>query len=130
MYRNIVKALPWFTSVREKLTDPAYSGWFLKFDPAVKAKGGKYHVPDCAAENSSKCSVYYHDQGQTPEVHGGDGTCTDGTCECGEGVPCGEYLFDHRNGSSLRDWIVEQHIGGPKGLGSPDVDGLFMDDYW
>ena len=24
VYRNVVKALPWFTSVREKLTDPMY----------------------------------------------------------------------------------------------------------
>jgi hypothetical protein len=31
--RNIVKALPWFTSAREKLDDPAYEGFFLKFDP-------------------------------------------------------------------------------------------------
>lgn len=26
VYRNLVKALPWFTSVREKLDDPQYSG--------------------------------------------------------------------------------------------------------
>ena len=25
VYRNVVKALPWFASVREKLDDPAYS---------------------------------------------------------------------------------------------------------
>eukprot|EP01052_Picozoa_sp_SAG31_P005757 SAG31_NODE_258_length_18937_cov_61.688555_12_plen_106_part_00 len=27
--RNMIKALPWFTSVRKKLTDPAYSRWFM-----------------------------------------------------------------------------------------------------
>lgn len=32
VYRNLVKALPWFKSVREKLLDPAYSGFFLTFD--------------------------------------------------------------------------------------------------
>jgi len=26
VYRNVVKALPWFTTVREKLDDPNYSG--------------------------------------------------------------------------------------------------------
>eukprot|EP00542_Grammatophora_oceanica_P006474 CAMPEP_0194058092 /NCGR_PEP_ID=MMETSP0009_2-20130614/65165_1 /TAXON_ID=210454 /ORGANISM="Grammatophora oceanica, Strain CCMP 410" /LENGTH=98 /DNA_ID=CAMNT_0038708087 /DNA_START=55 /DNA_END=348 /DNA_ORIENTATION=- len=34
VYRNIVKALPWFSTVREKLNDPAYADFFLKFDPA------------------------------------------------------------------------------------------------
>jgi hypothetical protein len=40
VYRNIVKALPWFKSTREKLDDPAYEGFFLKFDP----KQRPYHV--------------------------------------------------------------------------------------
>ena len=42
VYRNLVKALPWYTSVYTKLADPQYSGWFLKFS-------GKndYHVPQC-----------------------------------------------------------------------------------
>ena len=30
VYRNTVKALSWFGSVREKLADPRYSGYFLK----------------------------------------------------------------------------------------------------
>jgi hypothetical protein len=29
VYRNSIKALPFFESVRRKLTDPAYAGWFL-----------------------------------------------------------------------------------------------------
>lgn len=129
-YRNAVKALPWYTSVREKLDDPAYSGWFLKFDP----KGASYNVPQCAAENSSKCSVFYHDQEQTPEVPTAaqphpDGSCTDGVCDCGT-QPCGEYLWDHRNGTMLREWLIQHHIGGPTGIGSPSIDGLFMDDFW
>ena len=33
--RNFVKALPWLTVVREKLTDPCYSPWFLNFSDAV-----------------------------------------------------------------------------------------------
>ena len=129
VYRNIVKALPWFKAVREKLDDPAYAGWFLKFDPKATT-----HVPRCAAENRSKCSAFYHDQEQTPAVptpakpHP-DGACAGGVCDCGK-VPCGEYLFDHRNGSSLRDWIVSELVLGKSALGSDAVDGLFIDDFW
>ena len=36
VYRNFVKALPWLTVVREKVTDPAYSAWFLSFSQAVQ----------------------------------------------------------------------------------------------
>ncbi|CAE8624234.1 unnamed protein product [Polarella glacialis] len=130
VYRNLVKALPWFTTVREKLNDPAYSGWFLRFKPSA----APYHVPACAAENQSKCSTFYHDQEQTPAVPTAaqphpDGSCTDGVCDCGT-QPCGEYLFDHRNGSMLRDWLIKEHIGGPAGLRNPSVHGFFMDDYW
>jgi hypothetical protein len=38
VYRNFVKALPWYTSVREKISDPAYAGWFLRF--GVSCLGG------------------------------------------------------------------------------------------
>jgi hypothetical protein len=36
-------------------------------------------------------------------------------------VPCGEYLFDHRNGSMLRDWLVETVIGGPHAMANPNI---------
>jgi len=102
----------------------------LKFDKSAAS----YHVPDCATENSTKCSVFYHDQGQTPEVPteaqpNPDGKCTDGVCDCGA-QPCGEYLFDHRNGTMLRDWLINEHIGGSMGLMSSSIDGVFMDDFW
>jgi len=131
VYRNIVKALPWFKAVRDKLDDPAFEGFFLKFDPL---KQGSYHVPDCAPENQTHCSVFYHDQEQTPEVptptnpHP-DGSCTDGRCDCGV-HPCGEYLFDHRNGTMLREFIINDLILSPTALGHPAIDGLFLDDYW
>eukprot|EP01052_Picozoa_sp_SAG31_P036562 SAG31_NODE_4584_length_3117_cov_1.583830_1_plen_174_part_00 len=57
VYRNIVKALPWFTDVRIKLNDPRYSGWFLP------VKGN--------------AAVLYHDTRQT-----WPGNC--GRVECGE----------------------------------------------
>ncbi|GAB5362746.1 hypothetical protein AAMO2058_000824700 [Amorphochlora amoebiformis] len=130
VYRNLVKALPWFSSVREKLDDPNYSGFFLKFDPNAKP----YAVPQCAPEDPNKCTLYYHDQEQTPEVPTKkvpepDGTCTEGVCDCGVN-PCGEYLFDHRNGSMLRNWILNELVLGPTAIGDKNIDGLFMDDYW
>ena len=89
VYRNLVKALNWFGSVREKLDDPAYSGFFLKFDPTLK---GKYHVPPCDESYSPpKCSVFYHDQEQSPGHPKGDGNCVE-KCDCGSN-PCGEYLW-------------------------------------
>jgi hypothetical protein len=131
VYRNIVKALPWFSSVREKLLDPLYAGWFLRFDASKPS--ASYHQPACAAEDASKCSPLYHDQLQTPEVPtpehpDPDGKCDTSGCDCGPGLPCGEYLFDHRN-DSLREWLVAQVIS-PTALGDPSIDGLFIDDFW
>jgi hypothetical protein len=70
---------------------------------------------------------------QTPEVPtpsnpNPDGACV-GTCDCGF-VPCGEYLFDHRNGSMLREWLLREVIGGPNGVDNPAIGGLFIDDFW
>jgi len=127
VYRNVVKALPWFSSVRNIMVDPAYSGFFLHF----KDKTSKTSVPRCALENNSKCSMYYHDQEQTPEVNGGDGKCPPvGGCDCGKDLPCGEYLWDHRNGSQLRTWLIDHHIVSATALGNEAVDGMFIDDYW
>jgi hypothetical protein len=68
VYRNLVKALPWYTSVREKIADPAYAGFFLKFNQAKSAPAP--HVAKCQEShvgNPSKCSEFYHDQEQTPQ---------------------------------------------------------------
>jgi len=67
----------------------------------------------------------YHDQDQTPE-HPGE--CTD-ACDCGPGLPCGEYLWDHRN-ESLRSYLINEFILGPNGLGNPNVSGFYLDDGW
>ena len=129
VYRNLVKALPWFGSVREKMDDPSYSGWFLKFSPAVLANHSAAHVPVCDKDYSPpKCTPFYHDQEQTPEHPHGDGSCVD-KCDCGV-HPCGEYLWNHANGSMLREFLVNEFVGGPKGVGSKLVDGLFLDDGW
>jgi hypothetical protein len=40
-------------------------------------------------------------------------------------------LWDHRNGSMLRDFLINEHIFDPvTGLGNPDFSGLFIDDFW
>ena len=147
VYRNIVKALPWFTTVRAKLVDPAYEGFFLRFAASAAAPP---HVPRCAPENPSVCSDLYHDQEQTPGVEPTpdhphpDGECPSTGCHCGDGLPCGEYYFDHRNGTMLREWLLNEVVLGAlvppgSGLGPNDddgeavpriVDGVFLDDYW
>lgn len=131
VYRNIVKALPWLTTVRTKLDDPNYSGFFLKFDTT---KVRQYHVSPCANEDPTHCSIYYHDQLQTPQVPSTehpypDGICTNAYCDCGLN-PCGEYLFDHRNGTMLREWLIQEVVLGPTAIGHVNIDGLFLDDFW
>lgn len=144
VYRNLVKALPWFSTIRTILDDPAYSGFFIHFANASISTTTNYHVPPCAAENVTHCSVYYHDQLQTPQVptenipHP-DGICVGGRCDCGLN-PCGEYLFDHRNGTMLRNFLIHNVIipAVSETIQHPEddtttvriVDGLFLDDYW
>ena len=53
VYRNKIKGLNWYSSVREKLDDPQYDGWFVKFkdykgtSPTDPASNNSYHVPAC-----------------------------------------------------------------------------------
>jgi len=157
-YRNTIKALNWYTSVREKLDDPAYSSWFIKFKgfgdaPYPGGKGlqqnGSYHVPVCDWYNNGthapRCSGFYHDQEQTPEHPGGgkaypvDGACIT-QCDCGPVNPCGEYIFNHSgevvNGQSFRDWFVNSYMVSNETLfhknpitGQPQPIGLgWLDD--
>ena len=52
VYRNFVNALPWFTSVCEKIQDPAYSSWFSTLNGS-----GTYNVPQCDDSwNLLRCS--------------------------------------------------------------------------
>lgn len=131
-YRNTIKALNWYSSVRVKLDDPAYSTWFIKFKGFSDSPypggqialpvNGTFHVPTCDFYNNGtlpRCSGFYHDQEQTPEHPGGgplypvDGECIT-QCDCGPTNPCGEYIFDHRggvvNGRSFRDWFIHEYM--------------------
>ena len=108
VYRNVVKALPWFSAVRAILEDPAYSGFFLHFDPSTPKQN--YNVKPCAAENGTKCSAMYHDQMQTPAVPTAaapnpDGSCTEKECDCGDGIPCGECVcLESSARAATRPW--------------------------
>ena len=57
VYRNLVKALPWYTSVREKLDDANYEGWFLKFRDDGKDRNGYYSNPCTGIGKNKKCSI-------------------------------------------------------------------------
>ena len=121
-YRNTIKALNWHRSVREKLDDPKYASWFIKFkDYKGPQSNNSYHVPACDwAPPNPKCSGFYHDQEQTPEHPGAnpkvypvDGACAE-QCDCGPVNPCGEYIFDHRGGEvegrTFRDWFIDEYM--------------------
>jgi hypothetical protein len=45
-------------------------------------------------------------------------------------VHAGEYLWNHLNGSMLRDFLVNEVIGGPTGIGHPAISGVNIDDFW
>lgn len=69
VYRNLVKALPWYTSVREKVSDPAYAGWFLPFKPGGSFPNGSWHVPACDSNyDPPLCSALYHGEGEGDNV--------------------------------------------------------------
>ena len=121
VYRNMVKALNWFTSVRNVMNDPGNAGWFMKFKP-----NATYHVPQCdKSYTPPKCTNLYHDVEQTPGYPSGDGNCP-GPCDCGV-HPCGEYLFDHRN-ETLANWIIDDMFMGPTGMGNVNISGFYSDD--
>lgn len=112
VYRNGIKALPWFTSVRVLLEDPSYWGYFMPY-----ANCSNYECGPNATQN------LYHDFEQTPGVK-----------ECAApnasfGVECGEYVFNHRN-ASLRSFLLGDYFFGPDAAGNPLVDGFYVDDGW
>jgi hypothetical protein len=113
--------------VREKLDDPAFSGWFVTFaNYSGPQSNGSYNVPACTWE---KCSGLYHDQSQTPEFGGGlhNGGCIE-ECDCGAN-PCGEYIFDHRN-DSFSDWFVEEYMISNETLKHrPAISLGYLDDW-
>ena len=111
--------------MREKLVDPQFEDWFLKFG-APPFANGTYHVPRCDANYEPPlCTDFYHSQDQTPGFPSGDGDCP-GPCDCG-GVPCGFYVFNHAN-ATLRRWLIDDFVMGATGVGDPSVHGVYLDD--
>lgn len=110
VYRNGVKALPWHTTVRRLLEDRAQWGLFVPLEGCMHSSGHYVCGPN-AADN------LYHDFEQTP--HGA----------CGQGVQCGEYVFDHRN-VSLRSFLLGEYFFGSTSAANPAVDGFYVDDGW
>ena len=138
VYRQSIKALPWLSVVREKLEDPAYSSWFIKFGDYKAGTNHSSGDPDTYNTNpcdATKCSGLYHEQTQVPEWTGDrkhvvDGNCQE-ECDCGK-LPCGNYIFDHRN-DSFSEWFLSD--GGPIISehtillhNSTGIVGLYLDD--
>ena len=153
VYRNTCKALPWFTSVREKLADPAYAAWFLRYAATPPINGTDFYSPPCDGNyDPPLCSDLYHDSAASPDfkrlprcpidgdcsvqVPGfpyGDGNCSAPACDVGA-VPVGEYVFDPRswnvsvNGQTLGEWWITDYLFGPLGAGNPNITGFYFDD--
>eukprot|EP01047_Picozoa_sp_COSAG01_P098083 COSAG01_NODE_28318_length_664_cov_0.522124_2_plen_39_part_01 len=30
----------------------------------------------------------------------------------------------------MQKWLLEEYIGGPEGIGSQDISGMYIDDSW
>eukprot|EP01052_Picozoa_sp_SAG31_P009046 SAG31_NODE_467_length_15267_cov_13.792919_22_plen_300_part_00 len=118
VYRNPVLAMPWMTSVRKIMDDPAYDRWFLHFKLGADNRSAVHHDNDGTYMNRvcdttyspPKCSELWHSQIQVMATKGAnqsvsyppdkthktwwqkpvnpDGTCTGKHCDCGR-VPCG-----------------------------------------
>lgn len=107
---NSCKALPWHTTVRKLLEDRSQWGLFMPLAGCMPTPG-EYVCGPNATQN------LYHDFEQTP--HG----------DCGTGVECGEYVFNHLN-ASLTDFLLGEYFFGANGAANAAVDGYYVDDDW
>jgi len=120
VYRNLVQPYANFVQLREKLEDPQYAGWFVHFNDHSM---NETNTPRCELNprlNKTLCSDLFHTKlAWTERGH-----------DCGDVIPCGDYVFDHRN-QSLRQWIIDEYMMGPMGMGNRSaVDGFLLDDRW
>jgi hypothetical protein len=99
VYRNQIKALNFFSTVREKLDDPTYAGWFVHFKDYQGPSSNHSYGDMAPACTFNKCSGLWHDQYLTPHSYstplphgGGSGLCK-AECDCGDS-PCGMFPRD------------------------------------
>ena len=129
-YRGSMWAYPWYTSVRKTLEDPAYADWYMKFKPQ-----GPWFSKKCDDNyDPPVCSDLYHNQEQSPEFPHGDGDCAAPNCDCGQGVPCGFYMWNHSSttvvhNQTFLEWFRDDYIFDYQGT-SPLVSGMYFDDFW
>lgn len=141
VYRNTCKALPWYSTVRSKLVDPAYAPWFLRFGPNATVNGTYWSPPCDPNYDPPLCSDLYHDSVcqpdeqaacQVPGYPTGDGVCDAPACDVGA-IPVGEYVWDPRawnmsvNGQTLGEWWIEEYLFGEFGAGNQNISGFFFD---
>lgn len=115
--------------MRKTLEDPAYADWYVKFK-----RKGPWYSDKCDAVNKTDCSELYHCQEQSPAYPHGDGDCGAPNCDCGNGVPCGFYVWNHSSttvvhGQSFLEWFKDDYVFDDQGS-SPLVSGMYFDDYW
>jgi len=136
VYRNSILALPWFTTVREKLEDPAYAPWFMPFAnpiPIIMQQGNANTTCDNTF-SPPKCSTLFHDSVQTPGYPHGDGDCAPPGCDVGKNLPIGAYLFNPAaanhsiNNQTFTEWFIDEYLFGPNGGANPNISGFFFDD--
>ena len=65
VYRNIVKALPWYTQVRKLLQDQAHWGWFIPYE-GCRTAAGEYVCKNNVTGAIDATANLYHDEEQTP----------------------------------------------------------------
>ena len=108
VYRNGIKALPWHESVRALLEDHSQWGLFMPLAGCMPTPGNYVCGPN-ATQN------LFHDFEQTP--HG----------DCGVGIECGEYVFNHRNSSLINFLLSDYFFPQPF---PASVSGYYVDDGW
>lgn len=113
--------------MRKTLEDPAYAPWYIKFKPV-----GPWYSNKCDNNYDPPiCSDLYHNQEQSPGYPSGDGNCAAPNCDCGNGVPCGFYIWNHSStavvyGQTFLEWFRDTYIFDYQGT-SPLVSGFYFD---
>jgi hypothetical protein len=135
-YRNSIKMIPYYPAVREILSDPRFSPWFLSYR---SANATPFVNPQCDVTwTPPVCSTIFHDEkGWAPPIIL-PSDCGPTPCDCGgaQGVPCSAFYLDFRRwndapigGITLRDWYLQSYIN-VSFIAAGLIQGYFLDDDW